>query len=133
LRHVVENVFHKNHSVTKASHRQRNQKNHQPHRTSQTTLIALAPHDPFLQSVTLSAVVVKNALPQKCRLLLVFAHHFSFSGTQAPMGAVVLPFTKVPRQPLEKEAGGDGVTTQTDRMQDGAAQRSPGKVGGVHG
>jgi len=33
------------------------------------------------------------------------------------MGTVVWPFTKVPRQTREKEAGGDGVTTQADYMQ----------------
>ena len=45
----------------------------------------------------------------------------------------VLPFTKVPRQTLEEEAGGGRVTAQTGRVQQGTAQRSPGKVGGVHG
>lgn len=46
---------------------------------------------------------------------------------------MVLPFTKVPRQTHEKEAGGGGVTTQAGRMQQCTAQGSPGKVGGVHG
>ena len=50
-----------------------------------------------------------------------------------PMRTEVLPFTKVPRQPVEKEAGGAGVTTQAGRMQQCATQRSPGKVGGIHG
>jgi len=45
----------------------------------------------------------------------------------------MLPFTKVPRQPHEKEVGGGGVTTQAGHMQQCTAQGSPGKVGGVHG
>lgn len=48
------------------------------------------------------------------------------------MEAVVLPFTKVPYQTREKKTGGDGVTAQAGRMQQCTAQRSPGKVGGVH-
>ncbi len=49
------------------------------------------------------------------------------------MATVVLPFAQIPRQPLEEEAGGGGVTTQTGRMHQGTAQWSPGKVDGVHG
>jgi len=40
-----------------------------------------------------------------------------FSRIQAPLGAVVLPFTKVPGQTHEEEAGAGGVTAQTERMQ----------------
>ena len=49
------------------------------------------------------------------------------------MDAVVLPFTKVARQAFEEKAGSCGVTAQTGCVQQCAAQRSPGKVGGVHG
>jgi len=55
------------------------------------------------------------------------------SRIQAPIGAVLLPFTKIPRQTREKEPGGGGVTTQASHVQHGAAQRCPGKIGGVHG
>ena len=56
-----------------------------------------------------------------------------FSRIQAATDPVVLPFTKVSRQTLEEKAGGAGVTAQTGRVQQGTAQRSPGKVGGIHG
>jgi hypothetical protein len=55
-----------------------------------------------------------------------------FSWIQAPMGAMVLPFAKVPRQTLEEEAGAGGVTAQAGRMQQCTAQGSPGQVGGTH-
>ena len=57
----------------------------------------------------------------------------SAEADSAATGPVVLPFTKVPRQALEEESGGGGVTAQTGRVQQDAAQRSPGKVGSVHG
>ena len=47
------------------------------------------------------------------------------------MGAAVLPFTEVPRQTLEEEAGAGGVTAQADHMQPCPAQGSSGKFGGV--
>src|SRR4030095_11088363 len=56
-----------------------------------------------------------------------------FSRIQAPMGTVVSPFTKVPRQPRKKEEGAGGPTAQAGCMQQGTPQRSPGKVGGAHG
>jgi len=45
----------------------------------------------------------------------------------------VATLSQVPRKTREKEAGGGGVTTQADRVQQCTAQGSSGKVGGAHG
>src|ERR1043166_5206039 len=51
----------------------------------------------------------------------------------APMTTVRAPLAQVPRQAGEKETGGSGVTKQAGRGQERTAERSPRKVGGVHG
>jgi len=57
--------------------------------------------------------------------------HNDRSWTSAPMDVATL--SQVPRKTREKEAGGGGVTTQADRVQQCTAQGSSGKVGGAHG
>ena len=49
------------------------------------------------------------------------------------MGELLATLAQVPRKTREKEAGGGGVTTQADRMQQCTAQGSSGKGSGAHG
>src|SRR5438552_2456635 len=75
LRHVLGIFREANRGVAKASHRQRDQQGHQPHRASHTTFVSLKLGDAFLQFVTLVGVVIKNALPQKRCFSFVFGHN----------------------------------------------------------
>ena len=59
----------------KGSHNQRGQHGHQARRTLDTPNVALNPGNLLRQVLAFSAFVVKNALPQKLRMFLVFAHH----------------------------------------------------------
>jgi len=48
------------------------------------------------------------------------------------MDVSIAPFAQVSREAREKEAGGGGITPEASHVQHRAAQRSLGKVGGVH-
>ena len=55
-----------------------------------------------------------------------------FSRIRASMGPTVLPFPKVSGHTIKKEADAGGVTAQAGCVEQGTAQRSPGKASGIH-
>ncbi|MGA2852914.1 MAG: hypothetical protein ABSE90_02100 [Verrucomicrobiota bacterium] len=72
---IVGKIFHQNLSIAKTRRGKRNQDDHQPHRALHAARVALNLYDPFVQFLAPGAFVIKNALPQKHRMFLVFAHH----------------------------------------------------------